>query len=297
MTWPRTHESRGLRRCAVQLLVDDALAGDHPRLETRSLGPSRAAARVGALSSPAAGALFVVFVARVSPEPADPRVGLRGHPARRLRVQARPCLGLHEGGAIQPRCRPHGGSGADVPHRRPVRDAWLSPSRLGSLLPSPRRDRFCGFPRRHCPAALDYDTRLHERTPPLMAAGVFTVLSAVPAPLVSDPPAGAAVLLPAVRGFGWLLLVIWRRSRRRASPDSSGVLLCVSLLGLATTFSRPGKTTAKLSWETEVRRCATSIEPTLPRSRSTSTGPRSTSTGPTTCSGRRSRSTRRSVDG
>ena len=95
------------------------------------------------------------------------------------------------------------------------------------------------------------------------AAGVLTVLSAVPAPLISDPAGGGPryFVLPFV-GFAWSLIVMWRYTELVPVRIATGLLLVVSLLGLATTFSRtPLETAASLSWEQEVRRCAESTEP------------------------------------
>jgi hypothetical protein len=97
---------------------------------------------------------------------------------------------------------------------------------------------------------LSFAARRHEVLLLLMATGVFTVLSAVPAALVSDP-AGAGpryYFLPFV-GFGWVLIALWRRIDVDRLRTASGVLFCMSLLGLATTFSRASEeTTARLSW-------------------------------------------------
>jgi hypothetical protein len=110
---------------------------------------------------------------------------------------------------------------------------------------------------------LSYIARLHEALLLLIATGVFTVLCAFPAPLVSDPQGAGPryYFLPFV-AFGWVLLALWRRIDVGRLRTASGVLLCLSLFGLATTFSRaPDETTAKLSWEAEVRRCAVSTDP------------------------------------
>jgi hypothetical protein len=110
---------------------------------------------------------------------------------------------------------------------------------------------------------LSFAARRHEVLLLLMATGVFTVLSAVPAPLVSDP-AGAGpryYFLPFV-AFGWVLIALWRRIGVDRLRTASAVLFCLSLLGLATTFSRASEeTTARLSWEAEVRKCAISKGP------------------------------------
>jgi hypothetical protein len=110
---------------------------------------------------------------------------------------------------------------------------------------------------------LSFVSRSHEALLLLLATGVLTVLSAVPAPLDSDPQGAGPryYFLPFV-GYGWVLLALWRRIDVARLRTASGVLLCLSLLGLATTFSRDSdETTAKLSWDAEVRRCAGSKGP------------------------------------
>jgi hypothetical protein len=104
--------------------------------------------------------------------------------------------------------------------------------------------------------------RRHEALLLLAAAGVFTGLSAVPVPLISDPAGGAPryYFLPFV-AFGWVLLALWRYADVGRLRVAAGALLCLSLLGLATTFSRTTEATAaNLSWEAEVRKCAASFE-------------------------------------
>jgi hypothetical protein len=94
----------------------------------------------------------------------------------------------------------------------------------------------------------------------------FAVLSSVPAPLISDPVVAAPryFFLPFI-AFGWALLLLVRDSPLRPLRVASAILLCVSLLNLATTFSRSSETTtAKLSWEAELRKCARSSAPVVP---------------------------------
>jgi hypothetical protein len=96
-----------------------------------------------------------------------------------------------------------------------------------------------------------------------IAAGAFTVLGAVPAPLVSGPASGGPryFFLPFV-AFAWVLLTLWRDAPDRRVRVASAALLGASLLGLATTFSRaPEERMADLSWQQEVRRCAGSRGP------------------------------------
>jgi hypothetical protein len=91
-------------------------------------------------------------------------------------------------------------------------------------------------------------------------AGVLTVLSAFPAPLISDPASAGPryYFLPFV-AFGWTLIALWRSATTEQLKLASLVLLCVPLLTLAKTFSRaPEETAANLSWEREVHRCAAS---------------------------------------
>jgi hypothetical protein len=99
-----------------------------------------------------------------------------------------------------------------------------------------------------------------------LAGGGFTVLSAVPAPLISDPvDAGPRYFFLPFIAFAWTLLLLVRHSPLRPLVLASAVLLCVSLLNLATTFSRsPESTTARLSWEAELRKCARSSAPLVP---------------------------------
>jgi hypothetical protein len=110
---------------------------------------------------------------------------------------------------------------------------------------------------------LSFVARRHEALLLLLATGVFTVLSAVPAPLVSDPAGGGPryFFLPFI-GFAWVLLALWRRIDIDRLQLVTGILLCLSFLGLAATFSRKSEErTAKLSWKAEVRKCAASTAP------------------------------------
>ena len=99
----------------------------------------------------------------------------------------------------------------------------------------------------------------HEALLLVLGAGVLAMLSAVPAPLISDPfGAGPRYYFLPFVTFGWVLLALWRAGDGYVRITSA-VLICASLLGLATTFSRqPVETTANLSWEGEVRKCAAS---------------------------------------
>jgi hypothetical protein len=93
-----------------------------------------------------------------------------------------------------------------------------------------------------------------------LAALLFTGLSAVPAPLISHPVvAGPRYFFLPFVAFAWALLLIVRDARQAALRIAAALLLCVSLLNLKTTFLRlPQTTTANLSWEAELRKCALS---------------------------------------
>jgi hypothetical protein len=98
-----------------------------------------------------------------------------------------------------------------------------------------------------------------------LGALVFTAVSSLPVPLVSDPVGVGPryYFLPFV-AFGWTLLVIVRKAPLPALAIASGVLLLMSFLNLATTFARsPQMTAAKLSWRTELVKCAASKAPVV----------------------------------
>lgn len=99
----------------------------------------------------------------------------------------------------------------------------------------------------------------------LMTVGalVFTVLSCLPEPLVSNPVnAGPRYFFLPFVAFSWTLLCILRDDRARILKIAAGVLLAFSFFNLANTFSRsPQTTTARLSWEVELRKCAQSDAP------------------------------------
>jgi hypothetical protein len=96
----------------------------------------------------------------------------------------------------------------------------------------------------------------------LMTVGafVFMVLSSLPAPLLSNPVnAGPRYFFLPFVAFSWTLLCILRDDRARILRIAAGVLLCVSFFNLANTFSRsPQTTTARLSWKVELKKCAQS---------------------------------------
>lgn len=103
--------------------------------------------------------------------------------------------------------------------------------------------------------------RRHEALLLVAAAGIYTVLSAVPAPLITDPGTSGPryFFLPFVV-FGWVLLMLWRHADLARLRTAAALLLAASLLGLATTFSRGAElTAANLSWEEEVQKCARSV--------------------------------------
>jgi hypothetical protein len=94
----------------------------------------------------------------------------------------------------------------------------------------------------------------------------FTLLSAVPAPLVSDPVSlGQRYFFLPFIAFGWTLLVLLRYSPLQPLRLGAAILLCLSLFNLATTFSRSADhTTARLSWEDELRQCGESPASVVP---------------------------------
>jgi hypothetical protein len=99
-----------------------------------------------------------------------------------------------------------------------------------------------------------------------LAAGIFTVLSAVPAPLISSPTSGGPryYFLPFV-AMSWVLLTLWRDVLDMRVRVASAALLAVALLGLATTFSRTSEErAANLSWREEIRDCGTSPAAVVP---------------------------------
>jgi hypothetical protein len=99
-----------------------------------------------------------------------------------------------------------------------------------------------------------------------LAAFGLTVLSSVPAPPVSEPDGyGPRYFFLPFIAFGWSLLLLIRQSPRRPLQLACAVLLLLSLFNLATTFSRsPETTTARLSWEAELRKCAQSEAAVVP---------------------------------
>ena len=93
----------------------------------------------------------------------------------------------------------------------------------------------------------------------LMSLGAlaFTVITALPVPLESDPVTNGPryYFLPFLT-FGWVLLLILRDAPVRRLVLAAAVLLGVSFLNLATTFSRqPQQTRAHLSWKHELEAC------------------------------------------
>jgi hypothetical protein len=108
--------------------------------------------------------------------------------------------------------------------------------------------------------------RLDEALLLTSAAAIFTVLSAVPAPLISSPTVGGPryYFLPFV-ALSWVLLTLWRQALDARIRVASAALLAVALLGLATTFSRtPDERTANLSWREEIRNCGASPAAVVP---------------------------------
>lgn len=114
-----------------------------------------------------------------------------------------------------------------------------------------------------------YMSLVAKRDEPLLIAlaGLgFTVLSAVPAPLVSDPvSAGQRYFFLPFVAFGWTLLLLVQYAPVRPLRLACAILLGVSLLNLATTFSRsPEHREARLSWREELRNCGRSPASVVP---------------------------------
>jgi hypothetical protein len=102
----------------------------------------------------------------------------------------------------------------------------------------------------------------------LMALGafVYTGLSAVPAQLITAPDGfGPRYFFLPFIAFSWTLLMLVRTAPGPALRVATVALLCVPLLNLGTTFSRADNTKdANLSWRGELERCATSTERVVP---------------------------------
>jgi hypothetical protein len=114
-----------------------------------------------------------------------------------------------------------------------------------------------------------YTSLVAKRDEPLLIAlaGLgFTVLSAVPAPLESDPfSAGQRYFFLPFVAFGWTLLLLLRYAPLPPLRLACAILLGLSLLNLATTFSRsPEHREANLSWEEELRNCGRSPASVVP---------------------------------
>jgi hypothetical protein len=96
-----------------------------------------------------------------------------------------------------------------------------------------------------------------------IAAFLFTMMSAVPAPLLSDPATAAGpryYFLPFI-AYSWTLLTLWKTSDLALLRTIGAALLVFSLVNLTVTFSRtPDTRTARLSWAGELEKCAQSPE-------------------------------------
>jgi hypothetical protein len=94
---------------------------------------------------------------------------------------------------------------------------------------------------------------------------LFTVLSAIPVPLLASPYTAAGpryYFLPFV-AYGWILIYLWRAGVTPISRTCTA-LLVLSLFNLPATFSRtPDTRTARLSWREELTKCATSTGPVV----------------------------------
>jgi hypothetical protein len=95
----------------------------------------------------------------------------------------------------------------------------------------------------------------------LMGLVFFTAMSAVPAPLATDPRTFGPryYFLPFVL-LSWVLVYLWRQGSLRSSiPILAVILLAFSALGLSTSFSRSAaSTTGRLDWRQELVSCASS---------------------------------------
>jgi hypothetical protein len=114
-----------------------------------------------------------------------------------------------------------------------------------------------------------YMSLVAKRDEPLLLAlaGLgFTLLSAVPAPLVSDPVSlGQRYFFLPFVAFGWTLLLLLRYAPLPPLRLACAILLGLSLLNLGTTFSRsPQHREANLSWEEELRNCGRSPASVVP---------------------------------
>ena len=217
---------------------------------------------IGALSSPAGGALFVVFAAAY----------LRGRRAR----DAISAGILFAGFVFQVVLTLTSDRGESLTSNATARNVaeqvlrigglfeanWLEPSRgfvalvgvllLGFLLASG--------------VYLSLVERRDEVLLMALAAFVYTALSAVPAPLISAPDGyGPRYFFLPFIAFAWTLLILIRSSPVRRLRVAALALLCIPVFNLGATFSRPDKATeANLSWRAEIERCASSTEPVVP---------------------------------
>jgi len=98
------------------------------------------------------------------------------------------------------------------------------------------------------------------------AALMFTLLSAVPVPLLTNPATAAGpryYFLPFVL-YGWVHVYCWRKSDIKHLRMACATLFFLSFANLSATFSRTQDTrTANLSWENELRKCAQSVDRTV----------------------------------
>jgi hypothetical protein len=113
-------------------------------------------------------------------------------------------------------------------------------------------------------AAVVESLRRHRTIEPLLLllpVVLFTVLSAVPSPLMTSPGGDGSryYFLPFV-SLAWLLLNLLIDARlSRATHLLAGVLLAAAAIGIVTNFSRPAAaTTGRLDWRQELERCADS---------------------------------------
>ncbi len=217
---------------------------------------------VGALSSPAGGALFVVFALafvlnRRMRDLVSAAVLLAG-----FVVQLVIALDSTRAELLSKEADPRDVVEQTLRTAGMFETRWLAPFNLDANFLQLAGVVFIAF-LLVAALRLSFLARRHDVLLLTVGAGVFTVLSAAPAPLITDPAGGGPryYFLPFVV-FAWVLIALWRYADLPRLRTVSALLLCLSFLGLATTFSRGAQaTTANLSWEEEVQRCAASTVP------------------------------------
>jgi hypothetical protein len=233
---------------------------------TRSHWPLRGPLlAVGALSSPAGGALFLLF-------------GVAYMRGRRLRdaiggailfagfvVQVVLTLTSERAESLTVNATPRNVSEQSLRVGGLFEFNWLAPNN-----PSPEFLTFTGVLLFAFLLAAGLYTLVYTKRDEVLLMALagfgFTVLSAVPAPLISDPvSAGQRYFFLPFVAFGWTLLLLLRYAPLQRLRFAAAILLCLSLLNLATTFSRSAEhTEARLSWEDELQKCGRSRASVVP---------------------------------